>query len=497
MEQKENQYIITPRSQDYSQWYLDVIDAAELIDNSPVRGCIVFKPNGYAIWENVQKILDGIFKSKGVRNAYFPLFIPKNFFEKEAEHVKGFAKECAVVTHHRLVLDEKNKLVPAGLMEEPLIVRPTSETIIYSMYAKWIHSYQDLPLMLNQWANVVRWELRTKPFLRTTEFLWQEGHTAHATKKEADEITLQILDVYHKFVEDYLAIPVIKGIKTAGEKFAGAVYTASIEGLMQDGKALQLATSHMLGQNFAKAFNVKFIDKNGKEQYVWQTSWGMSTRIIGALIMTHSDDKGLILPPKIAPTHIVVVPIWDKNNDKKNIISKAREIVDKISSETDYKVYLDERDKRPGPKFYEWERKGIPLRLEIGPRDVKNNTVVAVRRDTAAKIETSLTNLIPQLKILLDSIQTDLYKRAIKYREKLTFTANSYEDLKNIFTNNKHGGFAIVYWCGNSNCEAKVKEDTTATIRCIPFDLKKSQTEGKCIVCGKKTSTRVIFAKAY
>ncbi len=496
MIQEKNKCNITPKSKDYSQWYLDIIDAAELVDNSPVRGCIVFRPNGYAIWENIQKILDNIFKLNGIKNSYFPLLIPKSFFEKEAEHVKGFAKECAVVTHHRLILNNKKKLIPAGLMEEPLIIRPTSETIIYSMYAKWTHSYRDLPLMLNQWANVVRWELRTKPFLRTTEFLWQEGHTAHATKKEADEMTLQMLEVYRKFVEDYLAIPAIKGIKTESEKFAGAVSTTTIEGMMQDGKALQLATSHMLGQNFAKAFNVKFLNKNSVEQYVWQTSWGMSTRIIGALIMTHSDDKGLILPPKIAPVSIVIVPIWNKNYEKKNIISKAKEVAAKIISETDYKVYIDEKDKRPGQKFYEWERKGIPLRIEIGPRDVKNNTIVAVRRDTGNKIEIPVANLIPQIKTLLDNIQLDLHKRALQYREKLTFTVDSYEDLKNIFAN-KGGGFVITHWCGNPKCEAKVKEDTTATIRCIPFDFKENQTKGKCIVCGKKTLTKVIFAKGY
>ncbi|OQB44542.1 MAG: Proline--tRNA ligase [Parcubacteria group bacterium ADurb.Bin159] len=495
MEQEECQYKITPRSKNYSEWYLDIIEAAELAENSPVKGCIVFKPNGYAIWENVQKILDAMLKSKGVRNAYFPLLIPKSFFEKEAEHVKGFAKECAVVTHHRLVAKDK-KLIPAGLLEEPYIIRPTSETIIYHTYAKWIQSYRDLPLILNQWANVMRWELRTRPFLRTTEFLWQEGHTAHSTKKEADEMTRDILELYHNFVEDYLAIPAITGIKTENEKFAGAVYTATIEGMMQDGKALQLATSHMLGQNFAKAFNIKFADEKGLEQYVWQTSWGMSTRVIGALIMTHSDDKGLILPPKIASTPIVIVPIWDKNYEKEPIVAKAKETADKIISETNYNVYIDERDKRPGSKFYEWERKGTPLRIEIGPRDVKNNTVVAVRRDTGVKTEIHINTLIKEIKILLDDIQLNLYNRAKQYSQELTVQVNSYKDLKNRFTKSEQDGFINAYWCGDSKCEDKVKEETTATIRCI-LDEKEKSEESKCVVCGKRASKKVIFAKAY
>ena len=455
---------------------------------------MVFRSNGYAIWENVQKILNKIFKLNGIENVYFPLLIPKSFFEKEAEHVEGFAKECAVVTHHRLVLNNKKELVPAGLMEEPLIIRPTSETIIYHMYAKWIRSFRDLPIILNQWANVVRWELRTRPFLRTTEFLWQEGHTAHATKGEAEEMTLRMLEVYRSFIEDYLAIPVIKGIKSESEKFAGAVYTASLEAMMQDGKALQVATSHMLGQNFAKPFNVKFTDKNGNKQYVWQTSWGMSTRIIGALIMVHGDDKGLIIPPKVAPTPIVIIPIWNKECDRKNIISKAKDVAAKITSETDYVVHVDERDKRPGSKFYDWERKGVPLRIEIGPRDVISNTVVAVRRDTGDKIEVSSTNLILTIKELLNSIQSDLYKRAFQYREKLTHEVNSYDVMQDILTS-EEGGLVLAYWCGNPKCAMKIKNDTAATIRCIPFEQKREK--GKCIICGKKTSKKVIFARAY
>lgn len=491
---KENKCIITPRSEDYSKWYLDVIDAAELAENSPVRGCMVIKPNGYAIWENIQKVLDNIFKLKGVKNAYFPLFIPKSFFEKEAKHVDGFAKECAIVTHHRLSLNKERKLVPAGLMEEPLVVRPTSETIIYSMYAKWIHSFRDLPIIINQWANVVRWELRPRPFLRTTEFLWQEGHTAHSTEREAEDMTMQMLHVYHEFVKDYLAIPVIKGIKSESEKFAGAVYTTCIEAMMQDGKALQVATSHMLGQNFAKPFNVKFTDRAGNEQYVWQTSWGMSTRIIGALIMTHSDDKGLIIPPKIAPIPIVIVPIWGKDCEKDDVISKAKKIATKIVSEMDCVVHIDERDERPGPKFYDWERKGVPLRIEIGPRDIANNTIVMVRRDLGDKIVVPLTNLTPNIKKLLNDIQSNLYERAIQYREKMTQRIDSYDAMKNILTN-KEGGFIIACWCGDPKCEAKVKKDTTATIRCIPFE--QENEKGQCIICGKEALKRVIFARAY
>ncbi|MDD4290168.1 MAG: proline--tRNA ligase [Patescibacteria group bacterium] len=491
---KEEKQIITPRSQDYSKWYLDVIDVAELADNSPVRGCMVIKPNGYAIWENIQKVLDNMFKSKGVKNAYFPLFIPKSFFEKEAEHVEGFAKECAVVTHHRLKLNDKNKLVPDGLMDESLIVRPTSETIIYTMYAKWIQSFRDLPVVINQWVNVVRWELRTRPFLRTTEFLWQEGHTAHATKQEADNMTIDMLEVYRNFVEDYLAIPVIKGIKTDNEKFAGAVYTACIEAMMQDGKSLQAATSHMLGQNFSKPFNVKFTDQNGVEQYTWQTSWGMSTRIIGAIIMVHSDDKGLVLPPKIAPIPIVIVPIWNNNKEKEGLIKKVKIIANKIKEKIGYNFYIDERDERPGFKFYDWERKGIPLRIEIGQRDIANKKAILVRRDNGEKIEVPLIGLDKKIKELLDTIQSDLYNKALKFREKFTFELDSYGEMKNIFSK-KENGFVCSFWCGDSKCENKVKEETTATIRCILFD--EEEKNGKCIICGKKSLKRVIFGKAY
>lgn len=491
---KENKNIITPRSEDYSRWYLDIIDAAELADNSSVRGCMVIKPNGYAIWEKIQKVLNDIFKLKGIKNAYFPLFIPKNFFEKEAEHVEGFAKECVVVTHHRLKMNDKNKLVPAGLMEEPLVVRPTSETIIYNMFAKWIHSFRDLPVMLNQWANVVRWELRPRPFLRTTEFLWQEGHTAHSTEKGAEEMSIQMLEVYRKFIEDYLAIPVIKGVKSESEKFAGAVYTNCIEAMMQDGKALQVATSHMLGQNFAKPFNVKFIDKVGNEQYVWQTSWGISTRIIGALIMTHSDDRGLIIPPKIAPIPIVIVPIWGRDSEKNGVIGEAKKIATNIISEMDCVVHIDERDERPGPKFYDWERKGVPLRVEIGPRDIANNKVIMVRRDTGNKIEVPLTDLSVKIQELLNGIQSELYSRAFEYRKKLTKETYSYDIMKDIL-NKKENGFVSTFWCGDPKCEIKIKEETAATIRCIPFEQEKK--EGRCVICGRESFKRVIFAKAY
>ena len=493
-DKENNNYVITPAAADYSQWYLDVIAAAELADNSPVRGCMVIRPNGYAIWENIHSVLDNMFKAAGVKNVYFPLFIPKSFLEKEAEHIEGFAKECAVVTHHRLALNNKKKLVPAGLLDEPLIIRPTSETIIYSTYAKCIQSFRDLPLLLNQWANVVRWEMRTRPFLRTTEFLWQEGHTAHATKAEAEAMTMKMIDVYSEFIEKYLAIPVIKGVKSESEKFAGAVYTTSIETMMQDGKALQVGTSHMLGQNFAKPFNVKFIDGKGKEQYVWQTSWGLSTRIIGALVMVHSDDKGLVLPPKIAPVAVVIVPIWNKDSEKTKVLGEAKKIAGKICLEAGLDVHIDERDGRPGPKFYEWERKGIPLRIEIGPAEIAKKTVKIVRRDTGEKAAVALAGLTSKIKKLLDSIQDDLYKKALQRQEKMTKQLNSYGAMKNYF-DSENSGFVKAGWCGRAECEAKVKKETTATIRCIPFE--KKQKQGKCIVCGKEAPSEVIFARAY
>jgi prolyl-tRNA synthetase len=482
---------ITPRSTDYSRWYLDVIAAAELADNSPVRGCMVIRPNGYAIWENIQKILDTMFKETGVSNAYFPLFIPKSFFEAEAKHVEGFAKECAVVTHHRLTDDGSGKLVPDGALEEPLIVRPTSETIMYHMYAKWIKSYRDLPLLLNQWCNVVRWELRTRPFLRTTEFLWQEGHTAHATKAEADEETLQMLLVYKKFVEEYLAIPTIPGYKTESEKFAGADYTTSIEAMMQDGKALQAGTSHLLGQNFAKAFNVKFLDENSQEQYVWQTSWGLSTRIIGALIMAHSDDIGLVLPPKIAPTQVVIVSIMNGEDDAV-VVAKSNELAAILRS-AGLTVKVDNREERPGARYFEWERKGIPVRLEVGPKDIAKQSVIAVRRDTGKKTVISENSLVQGVKDLLEAIQANLFAKALAFREANTREVDSLEGFKEILKTK--GGFILAHWCGDEECEAKIKEDTKATSRCIPFDQKEER--GKCIYCGRESQKRIIFAKAY
>lgn len=485
---------ITKRIDDYSQWYLDVIEASELSDNSPVRGCMVIKPYGYAIWENIQKVLDKKFKEKGVLNAYFPIFIPKSFFEREAEHVEGFAKECAVVTHHRLKLDKTSKkLVPDGELDEPLIVRPTSETIMYEMFSKWISSYRDLPLLINQWANIVRWEMRTRPFLRTTEFLWQEGHTAHANKEEALKMANDMINEYRKFVEEYLAIPVIAGLKSDSEKFAGAEFTYSIEALMQDGRALQTGTSHMLGQNFAKPFNVKFLDKDQKEQYVWQTSWGISTRIMGALIMVHGDDKGIILPPKIAPYQIVIVPIWKDDKEEKLVFDKVKKIKDHLEKKLSICVKVDERPIRPGIKYFEWEKKGVPLRIEIGPKDVENNQIVCSRRDNNEKINVKDENFIENIENILSDIQESLYNKAKEFLTKNIKNLDSWEDFKIMI--DKKPCFINAHWCGSEKCEEKIKEETKATIRCIPFDSK--EEIGECIYCGKESERRVIFAKAY
>lgn len=483
---------ITPRSVDYSKWYLDVIAAAELSDNSPVRGCMVIRPNGYAVWENIQKVLDAMIKETGVVNAYFPLFIPKSFFEAEAAHVEGFAKECAIVTHHRLKNNGNGKLLPDGELDEPLIVRPTSETIIYHMYAKWINSYRDLPLLLNQWCNVVRWELRTRPFLRTTEFLWQEGHTAHATKAEADEETFKMIDIYRKFSEEYLAMPVIAGMKSESEKFAGAEYTTTIEAMMQDGKALQSGTSHMLGQNFAKAFKVKFLDENGKDQLVWQTSWGISTRIMGGLIMIHGDDKGLVLPPKIAPTQVVIIPIRGSDNNSDLTTAKANEFASELRL-AGHTVVVDARDERPGAKYFEWERKGVPVRIEVGPKDMANKSAMLVRRDTGEKVIVAEEVLVQSVKNLLEAIQSNLFNKALAFRNENTHDVESYEEFKEVLETK--GGFLKAHWCGDENCEAKIKEETKATTRCIPFDQK--EENGQCVYCGKKSSKRIIFAKAY
>jgi len=482
---------ITERAKDYSQWYLDVISAAELAENSPVKGCMIIKPYGYAIWENIQKILDNKFKEKGVENAYFPLFIPKSFLEKEAKHVEGFAKECAVVTHHRLKLDD-NKLVPDGLLEEPLIIRPTSETIMYDAFSRWIESYRDLPLMINQWANIVRWEMRTRPFLRTTEFLWQEGHTAHATKNEAEEKAMEMIKIYQDFAQDILAVPVIAGKKSEAEKFAGADYTLTIEAMMQDGKALQAGTSHLLGQNFAKAFEVKFLNEKGEKEYVWQTSWGVSTRIIGAIIMVHSDDKGLVLPPNIAPLNVVIVPIWASEEEKEKVFAKANEFMKELEKEK-ISAKIDMREGRPGFKFFEWERKGVPIRVEVGPKDLNNGSAVIVRRDSGSKESVKNENFLEEIKSTLKNIQESLFEKAKEHREKNTYEVNSYDEFKDVIENK--GGFALAHWCESGECEEKIKEETKATIRCIAFDQKKEK--GKCIYCGKESSGKVIFAKSY
>jgi prolyl-tRNA synthetase len=494
--QKENsnmkQRKITKRTDDYSKWYLDVIREASLLDDSPVKGCMVMRPYGYALWEKIQKILDLKFKETGVENAYFPLLIPKSFFEKEASHVDGFAKECAIVTHHRLESDGKGKLMPAGELEEPLVIRPTSETIMYSVFACWIQSYRDLPLLINQWANIVRWEMKTRPFLRTTEFLWQEGHTAHASEKEAEQKTLQMIDIYREFAEEYLAIPVVPGRKTESEKFAGADYTTTIEAMMQDGKALQAGTSHMLGQNFAKAFDVCFLDQSGKQSYAWQTSWGLSTRIIGAIIMTHSDDNGLILPPNIAPIQVVIIPVWSSEEEKQSVFVKAEEIFRELGGQYGLLVKIDVRDGRPGPKFFEWEKKGVPVRIEIGPRDISSGTIVVVRRDMGTKESVLMINCSLYVKELLEKIQKNLFNKALEFRKSHTFNVDTWNEFKQLIDK---GGFLMAHWCGSVDCETKIKEETRATTRCIPFS--QEEESGQCIYCGEKSNKRIIFAKAY
>jgi prolyl-tRNA synthetase len=484
---------ITSRAEDYSKWYLDVIREAGLVDESPVKGCMVMRPYGYAIWEKIQQILDAQFKATGVENAYFPLLIPKSFFEKEAAHVSGFAKECAVVTHHRLESDGHGGLVPAGKLEEPLIIRPTSETIMYSVFARWIQSYRDLPLLINQWANIVRWEMRTRPFLRTTEFLWQEGHTAHATRNEAEQKTLQMLEIYRKFAEQYLAIPAVAGKKTDSEKFSGAEYTATIEAMMQDGKALQSGTSHLLGQNFAKAFEVKFLDQSGNQEYVWQTSWGLSTRIIGGIIMTHSDDQGLVLPPNIAPIPVVIVPVWVSETEKSAVLAEAEKLAQNLRENYQLTVRIDDREGRPGPKFFDWERKGVPVRVEIGPKDLVKGSLITVRRDTGVKTAVALGEAALYIKNLLTDIQNDLLAKATTFRESHTHLVDSWTDFQQILE--QDGGFLQAHWCGSAACEEKIKEETKATTRCIPFD--QPQESGVCVYCGQPSQQRVIFAKAY
>jgi len=485
---------ITSQDEDYSQWYHDVIREAKLADHAPVRGCMVVRPNGFALWENMKAALDGMFKETGHENAYFPLFIPKSFLSKEAEHVEGFAKECAVVTHSRLKSGGDGVQVdPESRLEEELIVRPTSETIIWDSYRKWIESYRDLPILINQWANVVRWELRTRMFLRTMEFLWQEGHTAHATKTEAIEETERMLGVYRTFAEDYMAMPVIAGKKSASERFAGAIDTYCIESLMQDNKALQAGTSHFLGQNFARAFDVKFQSEEGQHEYVWATSWGVSTRLIGGLIMTHSDDNGLVLPPKLAPTQVAIVPIW-RNDDQQAAVLEYCDAITGELEDLDITYELDDREtQNPGRKFAEHEAAGVPLRITVGPREMKNNKVELARRDTFDKNIIDRNGLGKHIKNMLSTIQDDLYAAAQERIDENTHYANSYDEFKEIIEN--EGGFVYAHWDGTAETEEKIKDETQATIRCITLNEKKE--EGTCMVTGKPSEQKVLFAKAY
>lgn len=486
----------TTRKEDYSQWYNELVVRADLAEHSAVRGCMVIKPYGYAIWEKVQAQLDKMFKETGHENAYFPLFVPKSLFEAEEKNAEGFAKECAVVTHYRLKTDDENpsKLMvdPNAKLEEELVVRPTSEAIIWNTYKGWIQSYRDLPLLINQWANVVRWEMRTRLFLRTAEFLWQEGHTAHATKEEAIEEAEKMLEVYATFVEEWMAIPVLKGLKTPNERFAGAEETYCIEALMQDGKALQAGTSHFLGQNFAKAFDVKFTSKEGKLEYVWATSWGVSTRLMGALIMTHSDDEGLVLPPKIAPIHVVIIPIYKGEEQLQQISERALELKKELEAKN-IRVKYDDRDThKPGWKFAEYEFKGVPVRIALGPRDLENGTVEVARRDTKEKEILQQKDLAHKVENLLEKIQQNLYQKAIDYREEMTNKADNWEEFTQLI---EKGGFVLAHWDGTPETEEEIKQQTKATIRCIPLNNK--QEEGKCVFSGKPSNQRVVFAKAY
>lgn len=486
---------LTKRSENYSQWYNDLVVKADLAEQSAVRGCMVIKPYGYAIWEKMQRTLDDMFKETGHVNAYFPLLIPKSFLSREAEHVEGFAKECAVVTHYRLKNAEDGSGVvvdPAAKLEEELIIRPTSETIIWNTYKNWIHSYRDLPILCNQWANVFRWEMRTRMFLRTAEFLWQEGHTAHATKEEALVEAKKMLGVYADFAEKYMAVPVIKGVKTAHERFAGALETFTIEAMMQDGKALQSGTSHFLGQNFAKAFDVKFINKGNKLDYVWATSWGVSTRLMGALIMTHSDDNGLVLPPHLAPIQVVIVPIYRKPEQLAMVSEKVAGIVEGLKAKGISVKYDDADNKRPGFKFADYELKGVPVRLVIGPKDLEENTAEVMRRDTLGKETVSLDGIVDYVANLLEDIQNNIYTKARNFRDSHIFEANSYDEFKELI---EKGGFVLAHWDGTTETEERVKEETKATIRCIPLD--GDTTPGTCIFTGKPSERRVIFARNY
>jgi len=504
---KQVKTAISPtREEDYSEWYQQVINASDLAERSPVRGCMVIKPWGYALWENIVRILDDMFKATGVKNAYFPLFIPLSFLEKEARHVEGFAKECAVVTHHRLEKGADGGLVPAGKLNEPLVVRPTSETIIGDSFSKWIKSYRDLPVLINQWANVVRWEMRTRLFLRTSEFLWQEGHTAHATREEAVERTHMMLDVYARCAEEYLALPVIKGRKSASERFPGAVETLCIEAMMQDRKALQAGTSHFLGQNFAKASEIKFQNAQEIEEYAWTSSWGVSTRLIGGLIMTHGDDDGLILPPKVASAHVVLLPIIRKVDDRTKVMeftqSLAKELGDQYYAHRRISVEIDDRD-IGGARGWDWIKKGVPIRVEIGPRDIAANSVFFGRRDKAHRDKTAMPRdrFVAGITTILDEIQQSLYDRAAAYRKANTIGIDDKNEFYDYFTpcNQEkpeiHGGFALSNWCGSSECETKIKEDLSVTIRSLPLNTDKQK--GRCICCGKPGIERAVFAKAY
>jgi prolyl-tRNA synthetase len=501
---------ITPtREEDYAEWYQQVVRGADLAESSPVRGCMVIKPWGWAIWENIQRELDAMFKATGHKNAYFPLFIPKSFLEKEAAHVEGFAKECAIVTHHRLVAGPNGGLIPDpnAELEEPLIVRPTSETIIGAAFASWVQSYRDLPLLINQWANVVRWELRTRLFLRTSEFLWQEGHTAHATREEAEEETRKMLEVYATFAEDFMAMPVIRGPKTESERFPGAVDTYAIEAMMQDRKALQAGTSHFLGQNFARASGIKFQSKEETEEYAWTTSWGVSTRLVGGIIMTHADDDGLVLPPRLAPAHVVILPIYRDDDGRAKVVPFVQELAAELRAQKLFgravEVEVDLRDLRGGDKQWEWVKKGAPLRLEVGPRDVDSGSVMVARRDRPVKEKAAMTRgeLVGRVSEILEDIQRTLFERAKAYRDANLRNVDAWSDLVAFFTPKNaerpeiHGGFAMAPWCGGAACEAKVKDDLKVTIRCVPEGA--TPEAGRCVVCGEASPRRVLFAKSY
>ena len=502
---KPRNAISPTREEDYPEWYQQVVKAADLAENTPVRGCMVIKPWGYGIWENIRDSLDTMFKSSGHKNAYFPLFIPKSFLQREAEHVDGFAKECAVVTHSRLEPDEKGILQPAGELDEPLIVRPTSETIIGELFARWVQSYRDLPLLINQWANVVRWEMRPRLFLRTAEFLWQEGHTVHATAQEALEETRLMLDTYALFAEEWLAMPVLRGEKTAAERFPGAESTLCIEAMMQDRKALQAGTSHFLGQNFSKACGIKFQGIEGKEEFGWTTSWGVSTRLIGGMIMTHADDDGLVVPPKVAPTHVVVLPVTPKEDSREKVLDACRQLVERLEGKTfagaPLRVELDDRDLRGGEKYWQWVKKGIPVTVEIGPRDLDNATVFVGRRDEGAKREgNDCEAFIGGIEQMLEDIQQNLFQRALSFREENTKEFDSRDELYSFFTPSNaqkpeiHGGFALVHWDRDPKWEEQLKNDLKVTVRCIPDE---SGDEGSCIFSGNPSPGRVVLAKSY